>query len=30
MDITDFSKMRLADDAKIRIQQLVENKLNNM
>ncbi len=29
-DITDFSKMRLADDAKVRIAQAVQDKINNM
>ncbi|UPT68270.1 MAG: hypothetical protein M0D57_06395 [Sphingobacteriales bacterium JAD_PAG50586_3] len=29
-DITDFSKLRLADDAKIRIKQSVQNNLDNI
>jgi hypothetical protein len=29
-DITDFSKMRLADDAKVRIAKSVKDKMNNM
>ena len=29
-DIADFSKMRLADDAKVRIAQSVKDKMNNM
>jgi hypothetical protein len=29
-DITDFSKMRLADDAKVRITKSVQDKMNNM
>lgn len=29
LDITDFSKLRLADDAKIRIKQSFDDKLKN-